>query len=108
MKNGCLVAFLVIIGGFLLFGLFAAQQADSPVNRAQANTVTLRAAPGNTVVQIFDSTGAQAAVIRQLPNGTTCSKISGPTAVNVEGISMSFYKLSCADVAGYVNAKWVR
>lgn len=71
------------------------------------DAVTLRAAPGNTVVQMFDSVGVDAAVLRQYPSGERCTRISGPSAVSIEGIAMRFYKLYCNGASGYVNAQWV-
>lgn len=81
---------------------FAARSGDTEGNR-----VTLRAAPGNSVVQLLGATNSAAAVLKQLPSGTVCEIIDEPKAVTIEGIAMSFYKLNCGGATGYVNAKWV-
>lgn len=73
-----------------------------------SKTVTLQPGPGNSVVQMFNRIGDNADLVRQLPAGTTCTKISGPIATDVSGIGMSFHLLHCDGTTGYVNAKWVR
>ena len=70
-------------------------------------TVTLRAAPGNTKVQMFDAlTGDSDVTV--FSAGTECTKLDGPTRIIESGVTMSFYKLRCNGQTGYVNAKWVR
>jgi hypothetical protein len=80
---------------------------DSGRVRSQ-NTVTLQAAPGNNIVQMFEKVGAgDEGKVSHFPDGTTCKALGGPTAVNIEGISMTFRRVTCNGITGYVNAKWV-
>ena len=104
MKNGCLVVCLLIFGGFLAFGLLSARYATT--HPTQSSRLVILRAAGDTV-QMFDSMGADATLVRQFSSGTTCTLLNGPTRATVAGISMQFYKLNCGGTAGYVNAKWV-
>lgn len=70
-------------------------------------TVTLQAAPGQNVVQMFDSVSGDSAVTR-FATGLRCYQLDGPIHVTESGVSMSFYKLNCMNTIGYVNTKWVR
>jgi len=73
-----------------------------------ANQVTLRAAPGNTEVTMFEVVGEGSNdVTNFFRNGTVCTKLGNPNQVSIQGINMSFYKLTCNGTTGYVNAKWV-
>jgi hypothetical protein len=73
----------------------------------QSKTVHVHAAPGNTTVQMFEwMTGGGKSYF--LMDGETCTKVDGPWSTSESGIPMSFYKLTCGNISGYVNAKFVR
>lgn len=99
MKTFIIIALLIIGAGWFVV---------SSYQGAHDNTVTLQAAPGNSIVQMFDTMFASAKVIRTLPDGSSCSLVDGPWKTSDSGITMSFYKLTCDNTTGYVNAKWVR
>jgi len=105
MKSS-LVALAVLIGILVLVVWMVGPQPGWPTTARPTDQVILRPATGN-IVQMFDSAGVDATVVRQFPAGTSCTKFGGPTTYTVEGISMSFYRLTCNGVTGYVNAKWV-
>ncbi len=69
--------------------------------------VTLRAVPNNSFVQMFDRIAVDATVTVYLSSGSRCTKPSDPTSADIEGMSMNFYKLTCGENTGYVNAQWV-
>lgn len=104
-KNGCAIAFVAFVSIFLALGITMTVFSGKTPTR---DTVTLRAAGGNSTVQMFDATAANATVMKQFPSGTECTRINGPTSVTIEGVSMRFYKLACDGTMGYVNAQWVR
>ena len=120
-----LIAVLCVIGllGFV-FVSYATSHATAAPSRSRvynghvftnwptpmppsAYDVYLTAAPGNSVVQMFDSMFDSAKVIRTFPAGSTCAFVGGPWQTSESGITMSFYKLTCDNTSGYVNAKWV-
>lgn len=76
-------------------------------SQAAQYPIKLKASPVSHVVQMFDSLAVDAAVIKQFPNGTLCSRMGDTADASVEGIQMTFYLLRCNGVTGYVNAKWV-
>ena len=71
-------------------------------------TVILQGAPGNSVVQMFDSLSDDASVVATFRNGTECQKSGRLHQVSVAGVSMSFYRINCHGTGGYVNSRWVR
>lgn len=71
-------------------------------------TVILQGAPGNSVVQMFDSLSDDASVVATFSNGTECQKSGRLHQVSVAGVSMSFYRINCHGTGGYVNSRWVR
>jgi len=103
-----IIIIAVFFMGVLWFAATANQAASVEAEARPQNSVTLQAAPGNTEVQMFDSAEADADVIRRFAAGTSCTKFGGPTTVNVEGIRMDFYRLTCNGITGYVNVKWAR
>ena len=75
---------------------------------SSSDSVTLKAALGNSTVQMFGTSPAtREQVVATFPTGTSCTRVSGPTPVIIEGISMTFYRLNCNGQVGDVNAKWV-
>lgn len=94
-----LILLAVIVGGFILYGLLA-----------QSAQVTLRAAPGNTKVQMFDKLRSGSNVkVTTFPAGLRCTKLGDMLRYNDDGgPPMYFYKLTCDGTTGYVNADWVR
>lgn len=80
------------------------------VGAVRGNTVTLKASPISHVAQMFERAGiGDEGKTTQFPDGTPCTKLSGPSAVDFgDGIVLHFYHLTCNGVTGYVNAKWVR
>lgn len=77
--------------------------------RASKNNVILRAAPGNSMVQMFKSLeeGGPGGVIT-LPDGFGCYKLSERIAWDEDGgPPMYFYKLNCNGRVGFVNTTWV-
>lgn len=99
MKTFLIIALLVIGAGWFV---------ASSYQDAHDAAVTLHAGPGNSVVQMFDSMFASAQVVGTLPDGSSCALVDGPLQTADSGISMSFYKLRCDNMTGYVNSKWVR
>ena len=69
---------------------------------------TLRSAPGQTQVQMFDTISTEPNVTTMFSSGTQCTKLDGPTEVTISGMSMRFFKLECDGKTGYVNTKWVQ
>lgn len=77
--------------------------------RASKNNVLLRAAPGNTWVQMFVSLteGGEAGVLT-FPDGFGCYKMSDRITYDEDGgPPMYFYKLNCNGRVGYVNEMWI-
>ena len=92
-------AVIVLIYAFM----FVASPAIPSKNKS--NKVLLHAAPGNSVVQMFDTLRDGPDVnVTTFPDGWGCTKLGGLTSF--EG--MNFYKLDCGTKTGYVNANWVR
>lgn len=95
-----IIAILVLVLFAVVTRLLGSNSSNSEV--------TLRAAPGNTVVQMFESVGpGPNDAVARFPSSTRCTKIGGPTSVTIEGLSMRFYRLECNGTTGYVNARWV-
>lgn len=111
MRRFVFVSVVVVAALVLIIGCGRGSQSRSTGGASTspgADTVTLTAAPGNSIVQMFGSDAStQEQVIATFPSGTKCEKISGPTAVSISGISMRFYKLNCDGQVGEVNARWV-
>ena len=103
MKVYITIALVVI--AVVWFAIFLDESRQDTVERPVY--VTLQAASGNNIVQMFERIGSAADVIKQFPTGQSCLKINGPTAVSIEGIAMKFHLLSCDGVTGYVNSKYV-
>lgn len=84
--------------------------APTPTPRPtkRPGVVTLKAAPGNTQVQMFGSIYSGGGTVTRFRTGTECVKLDGPMRITEGGVSMSFYKLTCNGRTGYVNTKWVR
>ena len=58
---------------------------------------------------MFEKVGAgDEGKVSRFPDGTSCQALGGPTTVSVEGISMTFRRLTCNGIIGYVNVKWMR
>lgn len=73
------------------------------------NSVTLRAAPGNTNVQMFDELRDGLDVkVTTFPDGMKCTKASDLLRYGYGDTAMFFYKLNCGGTLGYVNADWTR
>lgn len=101
--------------GCLLLILFCLAAVNVWVNPGTVSVnpsrsdVTLRAASGNSQVQMFD-------VLKDGPNlnvttfrdGYQCSKIGDLIRFGEGNTAMFFYKLECGGRIGYVNADWVR
>lgn len=100
MKTFLIIALLVMGAiGFAVYGY--------TTGRATSHVVTLQAAPGSKLVQMFDGLGEHPKVVRNLLSGDTCDYVSGPLAINQRGVKMKFYTLTCAGRTGFVNAKFV-
>ena len=97
MKVFLMALATVIVAAVLLF--WVAVHADT-------KTVHVHAAPGNSTVQMFDSMYSNSQA-RLLMDGDTCTKLDGPWATSESGIRLSFYKLQCGPMVGWVNAKYV-
>lgn len=84
--------------------ILSPQSSRPNSSRSAANSVILRAAPGNTMVQMFDTLSDSPDVnVTTFPDGWGCTKLGGLTHYG----GISFYKLDCGNKTGYVNAKWV-
>lgn len=94
-------------GGSLAPKTVAPTPTRIPTATRLPGTVTLRAAPGNSQVQMFDTLSGNSDGTA-FSAGTECTKLDGPTRITESGVSMSFYKLRCNGRTGYVNTKWVR
>lgn len=76
-----------------------------PASPRATNHVTLRAAPGNTMVQMFDVlVDGPDVKVTTFPDGWGCIKLGDKQSY----AGMSFYRLKCGTKTGYVNADWVR
>lgn len=99
---------LLIVLGYIWVGLGYPADAQQVTSRP-ANYVTLHAAPGNSVVQMFDELRDSPDVkITTFPDGWGCTKLSDRLAVGDGSTAMYFYKLDCGNRTGYVNVNWVR
>lgn len=107
---------ILMIGG-ILFLLFTARDnaagtrktasADSRAS-SSVNQVMLRAAPGKTEVMMLEGVGeGPNDEVTFFKDGTICTKLNGPNWVEIQGVGMSFYRLTCNGTTGYVNVKWV-
>lgn len=74
----------------------------------RGNNVTLRAAPGNTKVQMFDTLIEGQDKVTTFRDGFRCTKLSDWHRIGEGPHAMYFYKLDCGGKIGYVNANWVR
>lgn len=114
-RTGGLLSRLTWVGSFL-FILFCAVAILTWINPDygssnpdEAPNATLRAAPGNNWVQMFDT-------LIERPNekvtifddGFRCTKLSDLLRVGEGPHAMYFYKLNCGGKIGYVNKNWVR
>lgn len=79
----------------------------TPKPTRRPGTVRLKAASGDSIVQMFGSLTSDAGVVATFASGTECTKSGGPRQIAEGGISMSFYRLTCNGRSGYVNTKWV-
>jgi hypothetical protein len=103
-----IIIVVLLLMGVLVIATRANEAASVEAVARPQNSVTLQAAPGNTEVQMFEHVGSgDEGKVSRFPDGASCTKFGGPTPVSVEGISMSFYRLTCNGVTGYVNVKWV-
>lgn len=103
MKKIALWACAIVL--IYAFMFVASPAIPSQSTRSTSNKVLLRAAPGNTVVQMFDTLRDGPDVnVTTFPDGWGCTQLGGLTSF--EG--MNFYKLDCGTKTGYVNAQWVR
>jgi hypothetical protein len=113
IKNIVFTVLLVsMVGMAVINGILSAVDDTAPVksSRGTSNTnmVTLRAAPGNTIVQMFPRLDDDTQV-KKFDDGTRCEKLQGPIPVHISGGGViDFYHLSCNGASGYVNAQWVR
>ena len=70
--------------------------------------MTLQSAPGQNIVQMFDSISSNNSTVTRFATGLQCLHLSGPHTITEGGVTMSFYKLDCLGKRGYVNTQWVR
>jgi hypothetical protein len=100
--------FLIALA-FLLFVARFGGGGEEGRNSVRPPNVILKAAPGNTIVQMFETVGeGPNDEITEFRDGTICTKYSEPRTVSIDGISMSFYQLQCNGKMGYANSRWVR
>src|SRR5262245_807726 len=115
MKTLLIIAFLLIgLAWFVGATYHSAHRADGTTDRQytapyrNSQDVTLHAAPGQSVVQMFNSLGSGSqTVTHAFPTGTKCVKVDGPFPYKEAGIAMNFYRIQCGNVMGYVNTKWI-
>lgn len=101
-------AVALLIAATIIVGIFDSPQSTGGISvSAKANQLTLYGFPGNGSVQMFDTLTEDAKVMAEIPDGTVCDKLSGPTEVNEYGVKMSFYFVDCGGKVGFVNARWV-
>lgn len=99
-----LVALAIILFGVTLATVYVAGNFARSTT-TKTDRAILRAAPGNTVVQMFDTLSDGPNVkVTTFPDGWGCTKLGGL----ITSGGMSFYKLDCGNRTGYVNADWVR
>lgn len=101
MRNTIFYAVAILVVCVALFGIAVTLFVPN-------NAVTLNAAPGNTIVQMFSDPGSGAEASRTFRDGTSCTKLDGPMRFDLGGgITSDYYRLSCNGQTGYVNVKWV-
>lgn len=70
--------------------------------------VTLRSGPSNDIVQMWANPGSGGDASAWFPSGTPCTKLDGPHVRELsEGISSTYYRLTCRGQTGYVNVRFV-
>ncbi len=80
-----------------------------PAIRGTSNQVTLTGVPWNKTVPMFETLDeVEAPLLKQFADGTTCTKLSGPTEAGIKGTRMNFYLLECDGTTGYVHARQVQ
>lgn len=76
---------------------------------SSSNQVTLVAAPGNTIVQLFAELRDGFDVkVYTVADRTRCARISGPHSYGSGTTAMNFLYVDCNGIRGYVNTRWVR
>lgn len=100
-RNGCAIVLALVCVFIVSMTIYGNKFAS-----AQKDRVILRGFPGNGTVQMFDTLTSDARVISEQPDETICAKIGGPFDGSEAGISMSFYRLNCGGMVGYVNVRW--
>lgn len=101
MRNTLFYAAVILVVCVALFGVAATLLVPN-------NAVTLDAAPGNSIVQMFAAPGSGADAFATFADGTACTKLDGPSRIDLgDGITSDYYKLTCNGQTGYVNVKWV-
>lgn len=99
----------LLIAATIIVGIFVPPRLTGGISvSTKSNQVTLYGFPGNGSVQMFDTLAEDAKVMAEIPDGTACDKLSGPTDVNEYGVKMSFYFVDCGGKVGFVNARWVK
>ena len=63
-------------------------QANRPPVSHTASAVTLRAAPGNSIVPMLVGFAIDSRVVKQFPDGTHCINLDGPLVVNIDDNQM--------------------
>lgn len=101
------VGLLILAAG--AFSLISPSKTASLRAAQLPNQVTLKASPISHIAQMFEHVGlGDEDVTAHFADGTPCTKLGGPTPVDFgDGMVLSFYKLDCAGVIGYVNVRWV-
>jgi hypothetical protein len=114
--KGCLITLAIIFSlfvGLMMIGNTdlpsGATYSAPPAPSTSKGQVSLRPAPGNSIVQMFERVGAgNEGRVTQFPSGTRCTVMEQPKGFTVEGVAMRFWRLNCNGTTGYVNAKWVQ
>lgn len=99
--------------GLILFIALVMLNAPPPPSRparvAGTAQVTLRVAPGNSIVQMFANPGSGNDAFADFRDGTRCTKLGGPVQRRFSGdITIDYYHLDCNGRIGYVNVKWIQ
>lgn len=103
------LAVLIVAALFAVFIWLAPGNKGVAISRPTHASATLRAAPGNRVVQMFDQLNDSPDVkVTTFADGLKCTKESDLLRYGNGDTAMFFYKLKCNGKVGYVNADWVR